>query len=450
MVLTLALLSLAFSGSAALKYVFLFIGDGMGMGHVMSAESYNRLVKGSEERILMMRFPVASMAMTYSANSPITDSAAAGTALATGHKTNNGMVGVLPDSTAVESVARQLKDRGFGVGVVTSVAFDDATPASFYAHQPARKMAAEICRDGARSGFDFIGGAYTHVADREDGDCEAVFDDFRANGYEVAHGLENLPAAARKVLLTGRDSHSPNDIGYTIDSIPGAMRLRDMTAACLSHLRRVSPDGFFMMVEGGNIDHAAHGNDGATVVKEVLNFQESIQLAYDFYLLHPDETLIVITADHDTGGMTLGVDRGRTPTLADIDWRKASKEKFNDYCMAHRDLSWAEMKTVMSEKLGLWSHIEVTAEEEAALKRSFDDFKANSSASQKTLYKEFNNFSAKLFDLVNHKNGIGFTTFGHTGNPVPVFAVGEGSDLFRSLNNNVEIPQKIRKLTGIE
>ena len=138
--LTFALILLSLTASADLKYVFLFIGDGMGMGHVMAAETYNRRVLGSPDNILMMQFPVSSFALTYSANSSITDSAAAGTALATGIKTNNSMIGMNADTGAVESVATQLKRQGWGVGIITAVAFDDATPAAHFAHQPHRNM----------------------------------------------------------------------------------------------------------------------------------------------------------------------------------------------------------------------------------------------------------------------------------------------------------------------
>lgn len=451
-ILSFASLCVALGMSASPKYVFMFIGDGMGMGHVMAAETYNRLSLGNEDNILMMQFPVASMALTYSASSPVTDSAAAGTALATGRKTKNGMVGMTPDTTAVVSIATQLKEQGYGVGIVTSVAYDDATPASYYAHRPNRNMFVEINHDGARSGFDFIGGAYTHVAEKNIDACANVFDDYRANGYTVAHGLKGLKEieGKEKVLLTGGNPHSPNDLGYTIDSLENVLTLRHLTAACLSHLLRVSPERFFMMVEAGNIDHAAHGNDGAAVVKEVLNFQQSIRVAYDFYLQHPEETLIIVTADHDTGGMTVGVENGRTPTFDDIDYRHASKEKFNDYCLSHKDFTWEEMKQAMSNELGLWSHIEMTEKEEAVVKEAFEAMKANADGSQKTLYKEFNNFSAVVFDILNHKNGIGFTTFSHTGNPVPVFAIGEGCEEFSNVNNNIDIPAKIRDLVGLD
>jgi alkaline phosphatase len=451
--LTFALILLSLTASADLKYVFLFIGDGMGMGHVMAAETYNRRVLGSPDNILMMQFPVSSFALTYSANSSITDSAAAGTALATGIKTNNSMIGMNADTVAVESVATQLKRQGWGVGIITSVAFDDATPAAHFAHQPHRKMWKEINHDGARSNFDFIGGMYTLMARNGEDACNKVFDDYRANGYNVVSGMDALKKAVggKKILASFGSPSKSTDFPYTIDSIPGAPTLRQLTAECLQHMIAVSPDHFFMMVEGGNIDHAAHANDGATVVKEVLNFQESIRVAYDFYVQHPDETLIVITADHDTGGMTIGVDKGNNnPTFADIDWRRMSKGRFQDYCTQHTDLTWDAVKEVMADNLGLWSHIPVSESEEAALKASFNEFKNNAAATDKTLYKDFSRFSSDVFSLVNRKNGIGFTTYSHTGNPVPVFAVGKGCELFSEINNNIEIPRRFRKLLNLE
>ena len=448
----MALSVIALSYAAKPKYVFVFVGDGMGMGHVMAAETYNRTVLGNDENILMMRFPVASLAMTYSDDSPVTDSAAAGTALATGFKTKNSMVGMSPDTVAVESVSHELKEKfGYGVGIVTSVCYDDATPATHFAHQANRGMYEEINRDGACSGFDFIAGANTSA--RNDGEkAGRIFDEYRKNGYTVINGLgsRNELEAGDKILLTAPYEDKAAQIGYTIDSIQGAATLSQLTRLCLGHLMKVSPDKFFMMVEAGNIDHAAHGNDGGAVVKEILNFQEAIQVAYDFYLRHPKETLIVVTADHDTGGMTVGVDKGPSrPVLKNIDYQRISKERFSDVCVAEGGNTWQEMKSLLSEKLGFWSHIPVDEVEEARMLECYGRMKAKAAGTQKTLYKDFNEFTAVVFDILNHKTGLGFTTFSHTGNPVPVFAVGVGCGAFSDLNNNIEIPQKIRKLTGL-
>ena len=141
------------------KYIFYYIGDGMGMGQVMGAEAYNRTVLGNNDHLLMMQFPVSAVSTTFSASSPVTDSAAAGTALATGNKTNNGMLGMTPDSTSVTSIAKTLFDDGYGIGLVTSVYPDDATPGAFYTHVPSRSMYYEIGKDAASCGYDFIGGS---------------------------------------------------------------------------------------------------------------------------------------------------------------------------------------------------------------------------------------------------------------------------------------------------
>ena len=131
---------------AEAKYIFYFIGDGMGMGHVATAETYNHDYLKSTELLLMMQFPYAGQVRTYSANDRITDSAAAGTALATGHKTNNGMIGMNADTVAVMSIAKILKSNGFAVGVASTVAGDDATPAAFYACSPSRHNKYEIAQ----------------------------------------------------------------------------------------------------------------------------------------------------------------------------------------------------------------------------------------------------------------------------------------------------------------
>ena len=134
----------ASAADKAPRYIFYFIGDGMGTGQVMAAQTYQRMVRDNRSLLMMSKMPVTSMAYTYSASSPVTDSAAAGTALACGHKTKNGMLGMDADSVPVPSVAKILKDNGYGIGLVTSVAPDDATPAAFYAHVPYRGLFYEI------------------------------------------------------------------------------------------------------------------------------------------------------------------------------------------------------------------------------------------------------------------------------------------------------------------
>ena len=454
--------ALALTGAAGImsaqtpKYIFYYIGDGMGLGPVMTAENYNRMVLGNDTPLLMLQMPVVGWSMTYSASAPITDSAAAGTALSTGFKTKNSMLGMNPDTVSVTSVARMLKDEGFGVGVVTSVAPDDATPGAFYAHVPNRKMYYEIDRQMAESGYDFIAGAGLRGLKDADGKPTDALSHFADNNVQLVYGPEEIAgiSSEKVVLLNPRDTHDWN-IGYTIDSISGVLDLPLIAQTCLRQLEKNSPDRFFMMVEGGNIDHALHANDGGAAVKEILNFNQALQVAFDFYKEHPDETLIIVTADHDTGGMAFVHPKLKSKAASQLgvfDWQKVSKETFNDYCksvLKSRSIyTWDDMKQYLSDNFGLFTNIPLDEAQEAALRENFDaTFERRNTADQETLYASFNAFAVDVFDLLSKAAGVAFTTTSHSSNPVPVCAIGVGADNFKGLNNNIDIPRKIRMLT---
>ena len=456
----------AFAAAAALtmsaddaKYVFYFIGDGMGLGHVNATETYNRDVLRSDSPILMLTFPVASQARSYSASSPITDSAAAGTALSSGIKTKNSMVGMNPDTGPVNSIAVDFMQAGYAVGVGTTVQADDATPAAWYAHAANRGMKETIAPQAAESGLAFLAGGDFKLR----GAGEVAFKDYlqtmRKGGYEVAEGYAafnelkgkggKLP---QKILMYPADP-AGGQVGYTIDSIPGAMTCAQITEACLQTLENVNPDRFLMMIEGGNIDWAAHSNDGGGVIKEILNFQDAINVAYQFYLRHPSETLIVVTADHDTGGMSLGRNGGAY-NLAYADAQKISKDAFADWTRNWgrntKNPTWEEMEKTLREKLGFWTTVPVSGEETVELRQLFDEtFISKKAEDEKTLYHTFNAFTAKAFAILNHHMGIGWTTTYHAGNFVPVYAVGANSQYFTGCLNNTDIPLLIKRAAGL-
>lgn len=451
--LLLALATACMTLAASPRYVFYFIGDGMGFNHVLNAQIYSTEVLGNDSTLTMLTFPVASMARTHSASSGVTDSAAAGTALATGHKTRNNMLGMDADSVAVESIAKTLFDKGWGVGLVTSVAIDDATPGAFYAHVPSRSEYMTVGRQLAESGYQFAAGAGLRAARDKDGRLTPLLDYFARQGVTVASGPEGLDVEADRLLVLSNDTVKTWNVGYTIDSIPGALTLPAMTAAGIRQLERVSPDKFFMMVEGGNIDHAGHANDGATILREVINFDQSIALAYRFYLAHPDETLIVVSADHETGGMSVGTtttEYSIRPHVASA--QKISKEEFSNYVksLAHdrRIYRWADMEEYLAGNLGFGTAVKLTEEETAELSKMFEDMMEgrNSAPDQETLYATFDGFSARVFNLLNDKAGLGFTTIKHTGAAVPVFAIGPGSEILNGVNDNTDLPRKILSL----
>lgn len=455
LLVTLSVL-LAFSLNAQeAKYIFYFIGDGMGPGHVMITDTYRRLALGETEPLTMLQFPVHSLATTYSASSPVTDSAAAGTALSTGSKTRNSMLGMNADTIAVTSIAKYLHDSGYGVAIMTNVAADDATPGAFYAHVPNRNMYYEIGCQAAESGYELIAGASLRGLTK-DGKSTGLAEYIAQQGVDLLTDPEAVAQSSnRRIILTPSASIWEWDMGFNVDSIPGAMSVNDLTLTAINHLSRHTPDKFFMMIEGGNIDHAAHANDGGTVVKEVYAFDKAIATALDFYRQHPDETLIVITADHDTGGMTVG--NNYTGYMAHPEYivpQNISKDMFSIYCdslmKAQEKPTWEQMKQYLTDHLGFFTVVPLSQRREDHLKDAFNaTFIDGQSNRQQTLYSNFNTFPVEVFNMLNEKAGIGWTTLAHTGNFVPVFAIGVGSELFNGLNDNTAIPMKILKAANI-
>ena len=440
------------------KYVFYFIGDGMGLGHVNATEAYNRDVLKSESPILMMTFPVASQARTYSASSPITDSAAAGTALSSGYKTKNSMIGMNPDSVAVNSIAVDFMNAGYAVGVGTTVQADDATPAAWYAHAENRGMKETIAPQAAESGLSFLAGGGFKLSGAGDVAFKEFVNTMRKGGYEIAEGYAAFNELKRKggklpqKVMMYPENSTWGQVGYTIDSIPGAMTCAQITEACLQTLESVNPDKFLMMIEGGNIDWAAHANDGGGVIKEILNFQDAINVAYQFYLRHPAETLIVVTADHDTGAMAYGRNGGAY-NIAYADAQKISKDTFADWTRTwgKENPTWKEMEKTLREKLGFWTIVPVTEKETKELKDLFDEtFITKKAEDEKTLYHTFNAFTAKAFSILNYHMGIGWTTTYHAGNMVPVYAVGANAGFFTGSLDNTDIPKLIKRAAGLD
>ena len=450
----ICLLSVCNLWAASPKYIFYFIGDGMGLGHIMITEAYNRTVLNNDEHLTMLQFPVTSMATTYSANRHITDSSAAGTALSTGNKTNNYMLGVTPDSVPVFSIAKALKDNGYGVGIATTVTLNDATPAAFYGHAPNRKLYYEIGKGIIGSNYEFFAGYNLISKNNNKGEKTDLYEKIEKDGYKIVKGKEEYEKIKNhnKIILLNKPNRAGH-CGYTVDSMGNDnFNVPYLTQTCMNHLQKNSPEKFFMMIEGGNIDWIAHANDPG-VVKSILDFDEGIKIAYDFYKKHPDETLIVVTADHNTGGMTFGVRGNKRVTLKNLDYQKVSISMFQEYCKdlqkSGKEITWDDMKTYLKQNLGLYGAIEVDKKDDKLIQESFNKtFTKKDVEDVKTLYTTYNNFIADVFNVFNKYTGIGWTTTGHTGDFTPVYAIGVGSEEFNGLNNNIDLPKKIAKIAG--
>jgi alkaline phosphatase len=249
---------------------------------------------------------------TASADSLVTDSAAAGSALATGCKTVNGVLGMSADGQEKlgPTLARQAARRGMKVGIVSTVSLDHATPASFYAHQPRRSDYYEIAMQLPTSGFDYFagGGLQGRHPEYRQGRADP-YDAIREAGYVLVRNRDQLAKAdpAAKVCFFTDELDFNAAMGYAIDRSPGSPDLAELTRIGIERL--AGPGGFFLVVEGGRIDWACHENDAATTAREVIDFDRAVAVALDFYRRHPGETLLIVTADHETGGLGLGNSR---------------------------------------------------------------------------------------------------------------------------------------------
>lgn len=278
------------SKSSKPKNVILLIGDGMGLNQVYAGMTANGGTLNIE------RCSHTGLAKTYSANSYITDSAAGGTAIATGSKTNNGMIGMNADSVAVKSVLSAAEEAGMATGLVATVRITHATPASFYAHQINRGMYQEIAADMLTSGVDFfVGGGRNDFEVRKD--SLNYSDSLRNANYNIVYSLDSVEAPVLLpfgALCADYDMPQAHERGnFLPQAVDLAIKSLDARA-----------DGFFLMVEGSQIDYQGHGNNTEGVIDEVLDFDRAIQVALDF-AERDGETLVVITADHETGGMTI-------------------------------------------------------------------------------------------------------------------------------------------------
>ena len=296
------------------KYVFYFIGDGMGIAHISLAEVFLATQEGhiGSNSLSFTQFPVFGLATTHSVSNIITESSAAGTALATGEKTTNSMLGTRPDSTHLRSIAYPIHEAGFAVGITSSVTIDHATPAAFYANSPSRSDYYRIAQQLPQTGFAFFGGGGFLQPTGRNKDLPSVYESMTDAGYTVARGAGSYhlqKEGARKMFYT-QESGVEDDLPYAIDRQHGDLSLPMVVEAAIDFLYNPKGKGFFLMSEGGKIDWSAHSNDGKTTIMEVLDFSEAVALAVAFYQKHPRHTLIVVTADHETGGLSLGATNG--------------------------------------------------------------------------------------------------------------------------------------------
>ena len=449
------------SASAEVKYVFYFIGDGMGVNQINVTETYLAALKGKIgfEPILMSSLPVVGMVNTYSATNGVTDSAAGGTALACGKKTKNGAIGVLEDlKTPCTSIAVWAQKAGAAVGVATNVAITHATPASFYGHQPSRNMYYEIGQDLCKSGFDFFAGCDFHRPNTKEGE-PTLREQAKAAGYTILTGgykeYEKKGRQADKLILFQSDFQNEklgsDHIPYALDQDKNDLTLEQIVRAGINYLMGKQKNGFFFQIEGGMIDYACHRNDIGNAVNEVLDLDKAVKVAYEFYLQHPDETIIVISADHETGGLVMG--KGPYELHTDLlRFQQKSIEELNrilseQYKKAPKKFTKEAVEKQLKQLMGLWDNIKLNDDQKERLTRRWNDIEKAMAEGEK-VNDRIKDLCETVKHVISEQALISWASGGHSNGYVPIYAVGPGTEVFQGRIDNIEIAPAMAKIAG--
>lgn len=472
------------------KYIFYFIGDGMSFPQATSLGVYRGTVDNEfvgtlakptpdnppkANMPIFASFPVLGAATTYDASKFVTDSAAAATALATGYKALDGGVGVDAFNQPHPSVATLLKEKNnYKVGIITSVSIDHATPAGFYAHQTNRNKYYEIGIDLTKSNFDYFGGGGFKKPNGSDGKQTDLVTLAKNAGYTYINSKESFdtlkPKEGQKVLAINAILDTPSDaaLHYSIDKPNNDLTLADYTKKGVELL--MNDTGFFMMIEGGKIDWAAHANDAATLIHDVESLEDAVNVALEFYEKHPNDTLIIVTGDHETGGFGIGFGATGYDTYFNVlSSQKISGQKYSrDYVAKYRDqqVGFDQVLVDIESLFGLYQAESEKAKDNpravlsdrdiAILHKGYLEsmvpydkrpFRKTDAYRAEYSYYDQEPLQIAVTHILNNKAGLGWTTTAHTGLPAAVYAKGVGQQLFTGVYENTEIPRKIMSLT---
>lgn len=487
---------IANTAASAPKYIFLFIGDGMSYPQIQLTNYYlSALADTNDDGILqsknnltMLNFPVVGSAQTYDSTSFCPDSASTATSISTGYKTYSGTINMdETGTTAYETISEKLKKQlGYEVGIITSVNLNHATPAAFYCHQVSRNNYYEIGLEMIESDFDYFAGGALKSPTGNDKDRDDLYELAAAEGYTVATTQAAAEAVApdvEKVIIVDENLADSDAMSYDMDLQENAWALADYVKKGIEVMQD-SENGFFMMCEGGKIDWACHANDAASTLTDTVALDEAVAEAVEFYNAHPDETLILVTGDHETGGLTIGYAGTDYDTfLTNIQNQKMSYARYDsDYVSAYKE-NKTDFDTVMADITKYFGLAAPTQEgaEETQLKDSADkhpesedtgalvmtEYEYNKlkeayettmsrtgeeeefTQEEYVLYGSYEPLTVTITHILNNKSGINFASYAHTGLPVEVLAMGAGQQEFEGYYDNTDIFKKLAALTGV-
>lgn len=461
----LAVITLGVSGvvkADSPKYVFYFIGDGLGASQRQAAEYFLQEKTGNPEaKLVMNSLAIAGINTTHSADTLVTDSAAAGTALATGYKTNNGVISQLPDGTAVKTLFEAAEEKGLATGLVSSTRLTHATPAVFASHNPNRNAENEIAYDFLDSGVDyFAGGGYRHFVPQnwkwgksKRKDDINVAQEFYELGYKTflteydTEAFRNYqPKGAEKVFAVFTYSHLPYEIDRNTEEVPSLAELTKKGIDLLDNYQK----GFIMMVEGGRIDHACHANDPAATIHDTLAFDAAVAEAYKFYQRHPKETLIVVVGDHETGGFALGFGKNYFLKMEELVDVKVSTADVLNYGAGNYSNNFknnrSEYYGYLADNLGL---ADLTREERAKIDGAIDLVESGAKVASST-YGGYDPVAITVTHILSERANVHWTTYAHSGTAIPMSAVGVKAERLGGFKDNTEIAKTLAAIMELK
>lgn len=455
--LTLLWLVMNFSTMAAPvpKYIFMFIGDGMGLAQrqvaelMLNTDGIYGPAKDQKKRLNMNSLEFTGINTTYDSTSVVPDSASTATSLSSGYKTLSGVIGMREDQkTRTPYITEALKRKGYAIGVISTVKIVHATPAAFYAHIDSRNKYDEIAEQMINSDFDLFvgGGGNKHFDGAFRKDKQDLYQAAASKGFTVVKtGNDFLKLKPGQRVL----ANLPGDIfdealPYAIDRKAGDLSLTQIVAKSielLSHNRK----GFFMLIEEGKVDWACHANDTGAVIGNMLDFDQAIAVALDFKRQNPN-TLIIVTGDHECGG--LGLSMGN-------DYR-VNPELFQDQKLS---FEIADAKVVeilkrngpiaeifnLAEEFGLTN---LTNSEKALIEKAVtDETKKLSKGELNHLYGGYQPITMTFRRLLNIRANLFWTSYAHTGIPVMTTASGPGAEKFAGYMDNTDVCKRLNEIT---
>ncbi|AJE53624.1 alkaline phosphatase [Paenibacillus jamilae] len=431
--------AMAVEKDTSIKNVIILIPDGM----ANDATALARWYKGSS---LTLDSMASGMVRTHSADAPIADSAPAGTAFATGHKSHTGYVGVLPDEATmpgqqpiaagdakkpVASILEASKLAGKSTGIIATSEIMHATPADFTAHYPDRKNYDALSMQQAYNGVDVVlggGGKFLEPAGRKDG--QDIIAQIKDQGYDFVTTPEGLKNSTSNKLW---GSFSPEALAYNLDrDASKEPSLAEMTTKAIDVLSK-NDKGFFLMVEGSKVDWAAHANDPTGIISDVLSFDDAVKVALD-YAKQNQNTVVVAVTDHGNGGLTIGSsdttsNYDKTPLASFIDPLKKAKLT-GEGLEAKLNADRSNIKEVLSTYFGI---TDLTDEEVKTIKNAKEG-----------------SVNYAVGPMISKRANIGWTTGGHTGGDVVLYTYAPNGDRPSGVIDNTDVNKYMTRVLGLD